>query len=326
VHIDESLLSHVDETRRFNEQYMAAMAANPLGFATAEEALRTRAILDEAVPPLPPDRLQPEVLEVGSAEPAVTVRLFVPQEVRGVCVQFHMGAWVIGSARASDERSAEIAERCSAAVVSVEYRMVPEALPPAQLDDALNVIDWVRTEGRTRLGDGPIVLIGESAGCTLAVLALLALRERGQLGHDIVGTALAYGLYDVSGGPSQRLDTAALAVFSDAQALVYPGLTAEQRRVPSISPLYADLSSLPPALFTVGTADALLDDTLFMYERWSAAGNDAQLEVYPESLHGFDSFPTAIAAEARRRIDSFIVVRLTSHAASRPPQRVEADA
>ena len=43
-----------------------------------------------------------------------------------------------------------------------------------------------------------------------------------------------------------------------------------------------------------------------MYERWTAAGNDAQLDVYPESLHGFDTFPTAMAAEARRRIDAFI--------------------
>jgi acetyl esterase len=325
MQIDESLLVHVDETRQFNEQYAAAMAAAPLGFATAEDALRTRAFLDAAVPALPPDRLQPEVLEVGAVEPAVTVRLFVPERVDGVCIQFHMGAWVIGSARASDERSAEIAERCSAAVISVDYRMVPEAPPPAQLEDALNVIEWVRTDGRSRLGDGPIVLIGESAGCTLAVLSLLALRKRGALGRDIVGTALAYGLYDVSGGPSQRLDTAALAVFSDAQALVYPGLTAEERRVPTISPLYADLTALPPALFTVGTADALLDDTLFMYERWSAAGNDAQLDVYPESLHGFDTFPTAMAAEARRRIDAFIVARLATQAASPPPERVEAD-
>lgn len=321
MHIDESLLTHVEETRGFNEQYMAAMASSPLGFATAEDALRTRAFLDAAVVPLPPDRLQPQVLEVGSADPAVTVRVFVPERVDGVCIQFHMGAWVIGSARASDERSAQIAERCSVAVVSVEYRMVPEALPPAQLDDALNVIDWVRNDGRRLVGDGPIVLIGESAGCTLAVLALVALRERGELGSDIVATTLAYGLYDVSGGPSQRLDTGALAVFSDAQALVYPGLTAEERRVPTISPLYADLTSLPPALLSVGTADALLDDTLFMYERWTAAGNDAQLEVYPESFHGFDTFPTTMAAEARRRIDAFIVARVGSRSASRPPER-----
>ena len=250
------------------------------------------------------------MLQVGASDPAVTVRVFVPARVDGVCIQFHMGAWIIGSARAGDDRSAEIAERCSVAVVSVEYRMVPEHLPPAQLEDALNVIDWVRTEGRARFGDVPLVLIGESAGCTLAVLALLALRDRGELGTDIAGTALAYGLYDLSGGPSQRLDTGALAVFLDAQALVYPDHALEDRRVASISPLYADLSALPPALFSVGTADALLDDTLFMYERWTAAGNDAQLDVYPESLHGFDTFPTAMAAEARRRIDAFILARV----------------
>jgi acetyl esterase/lipase len=308
--IDESLLAHVDETRRFNEQYAAMMAASPLGFATAEDALRTRAVLDSAVQPLAADRLQPEVLQVGASDPAVTVRVFVPERVDGVCIQFHMGAWIIGSARAGDDRSAEIAERCSVAVVSVEYRMVPEHLPPAQLDDALNVIDWVRTEGRARFGDIPLVLIGESAGCTLAVLALLALRDRGELGTDIAGIALAYGLYDLSGGPSQRLDTGALAVFLEAQALVYPDHALEDRRVASISPLYADLSTLPPALFSVGTADALLDDTLFMFERWTAAGNDAQLDVYPESLHGFDTFPTTMAAEARRRIDAFILARV----------------
>ncbi len=143
-------------------------------------------------------------------------------------------------------------------------------------------------------------------------------RERGQLGDDIVGTTLAYGLYDLSGGPSQRLDTAALAVFGDAQALVYPGLSVEERRVPSISPLYADLSALPPALFSVGTADALLDDSLFMYERWTAAGNDARLDVYPESLHGFDTFPTAMAAAARRRIDAFIVERVGAPGSASP--------
>src|SRR3954451_24036930 len=143
MHVDESLLAHVEDTRRFNEQYFAAMSATPLGFATAEDALRTRAFLDAAVVPLPPERLQPQVMSVGSAAPAVEVRVFVPERPQGVCVQFHSGAWIIGSARAGDDRSAEIAERCSVTVVSVEYRMVPEALPPAQLDDALNVIDWV---------------------------------------------------------------------------------------------------------------------------------------------------------------------------------------
>ena len=63
------------------------------------------------------------------------------------------------------------AERCHVSQPSLSAQI-------AQLEDALNVIDWVRTDGRQRLGDGPIVLIGESAGCTLAVLSLLALREQ----------------------------------------------------------------------------------------------------------------------------------------------------
>ncbi len=313
--IDDSLLGYVDETRQFNAGYATAMAAMPLGFATAEEALRTRAVLDAAVPPLDPDVLQPEVIQVGAAAPQVTVRVFRPAQIDGVCVQFHMGAWIIGSAQASDARSAAIADRCNVAVVSVEYRMVPESLPPAQLEDALNAIAWVH--GDAELGGKPIVLIGESAGATLAVLSLIALRERGD-DIGIAGTVLSYGLYDVSGGPSQRLDTAARAVFDDAQSLVYPGLSLDARRAAHISPLYADLASLPPALFSVGTADALVDDTLFMYERWTAAGNEAQLEVYPESFHGFDSFPTQMAAEAHRRIDRFIVARVGASAGRRP--------
>ena len=74
-----------------------------------------------------------------------------------------------------------------------------------------------------------------------------------------------------------------------------------------MSPLFADLRGLPPALFTVGTLDPLLDDTLFMAQRWAAAGNEAELAVYPGGLHGFTGFPDlAIGAEARQRSAAFI--------------------
>ena len=145
------------------------------------------------------------------------------------------------------------------------------------------------------------------------------------LGTDIVGTALAYGLYDLSGGPSQRLDAARARRVQRRPAARVPRADASSsggsRRSRRCTPTSA---ALPPALFSVGTADALLDDTLFMYERWTAAGNDARLDVYPESLHGFDTFPTAMAAEARRRIDAFIVARRRRRPTRR--RRVEADA
>ena len=66
-----------------------------------------------------------------------------------------------------------------------------------------------------------------------------------------------------------------------------------EKRTPDISPLYADLRGLCPALFTVGTRDALLDDSLFMHARWIAAGNQGELEIYPGAAHDFDraNFP-----------------------------------
>ena len=87
------------------------------------------------------------------------------------------------------------------------------------------------------------------------------------------------------------------------------------RRDPAVSPLYARLHDLPPALFTVGTLDPLLDDTLFMCQRWRAACNPATLEVYPGGPHGFDAHPTQLARRARAKMDEFIAARLQQPAA-----------
>jgi acetyl esterase/lipase len=59
-------------------------------------------------------------------------------------------------------------------------------------------------------------------------------------------------------------------------------------------------------LFTVGTADALLDDTLFMYGRWLAAGNTGELAIYPGGAHGFTLFPNKLAEQAEARMVAFL--------------------
>ena len=77
-------------------------------------------------------------------------------------------------------------------------------------------------------------------------------------------------------------------------------------RDPDISPLYADLKEMPPALFTIGTRDALLDDSMFMHARWIAAGNQAKLAIYPGGPHGFTAFPYTLGKEAHVRMDDFL--------------------
>jgi acetyl esterase/lipase len=63
---------------------------------------------------------------------------------------------------------------------------------------------------------------------------------------------------------------------------------------------------LPPALFTVGTLDPLLDDTLFMYSRYVAAKNHAELAIYPGGIHGFTHFALPLADRAEERVESFV--------------------
>ena len=71
-------------------------------------------------------------------------------------------------------------------------------------------------------------------------------------------------------------------------------MSPEERRDPGVSPLYADLHGLPPALFTVGADDHLVDDTLFLAARWELAGNDTELVVYPEGPHGCIGMPSVL--------------------------------
>ena len=122
------------------------------------------------------------------------------------------------------------------------------------------------------------------------------------------GANLVYGCYDVTMTPSQRnrgernliLSTPTIEWFNDHYVPI------KKRGDPDVSPPYADLSNMPPALFTVGTLDPLLDDSLFMHARWWAAGNESELAIYPGGIHVFNLFPIKIAQEANERIFDFI--------------------
>ena len=115
-----------------------------------------------------------------------------------------------------------------------------------------------------------------------------------------IGANLVYGVYDLSMTPSQRLGVGpegglARDAIEAFYGMFIPGVDATD---PDVSPLNANLHTMPPALFTVGTYDPLLDDSLFMHARWLAAGNESELAVYPGGPHGFDAAPITIGREA----------------------------
>jgi acetyl esterase/lipase len=295
------------ETVKFNkriEQLLATMP--PTHMRTPQEIREERESGKSWLGPIKClDEAQDRVVRGRNGD--VPIRVFVPEEVKGVYLHIHGGGFVLMRAYYFDEALAAIAKRCHVAVVSVDYRLAPEDPYPAAPDDCETVAIWLVEKAKSEFGSERLVIGGESAGGNLSVVTLIRMRDRhGFSGFS--GANLVYGCYDATMTPSQRnwgernliLSTPTIAWFNDHYVPM------EKRDDPDVSPLYADLSNMPPALFSVGTLDPLLDDSLFMHARWMAAGNESELAVYPGGIHVFNLFPMKIAREANKRTHDFI--------------------
>jgi acetyl esterase len=143
----------------------------------------------------------------------------------------------------------------------------------------------------------------------LVLASALKIKDTDGLDPRIVGFNLIYGVYDLSQTPSTRLVNDDALILSKHNLTQFYNnsvyrLNPKDLQNPELSPLYANLTRMPPALFSVGSAGALIDDSSFMTARWQTAGNKAILDIYPECTHGFDSAPTKIAQLARQRMNN----------------------
>ena len=229
------------------------------------------------------------------------LREFRPEQARGVLLHFHGGGWLTGQPAIMDPLHEALSNELDLAVVSVDYRLSPEHPFPAGPDDCEAAALWLVEQSQMAFGTDRLLIGGESAGAHLAALTLLRLRDRHGLAGRFCGADLTFGCFDLSSTPSatgvgtsdeiDELSRERMAFFVEQFT---PGWTTSARRSPELSPLYAELRGLPPALFMVGTADHLADDTLFLAQRWALAGNDAELLVYPDAPHACIGVPTVL--------------------------------
>ena len=243
--------------------------------------------------------------------PALSVRIIRPRTApRAAMLHIHGGGFTFGNAAMEDEGNSALARLLGIATISVDYRLAPAHPHPAALEDCEAAALWLVANGAREFGTTTLLMGGESVGAGLSVLTLLRLRDHYDAARRFCGANLVVGGYDFSMTPSQRAASEAMFLsptrLRATVAAAFPGRDAEGLRDPGISALYADLRGLPPAIFSVGTADAVLDDSLFMAARWRAAGNGAQLEVYEAATHLFMREANAVAAEARQRIARFL--------------------
>lgn len=228
----------------------------------------------------------------------IRLRTFMPDRpARAVLLNIHGGGFIMGSPEMNDGLNALLSRTLDLAVVSVDYRLAPEHHYPAAHDDCETAASWLIDHAGTEFGATRLLIHGESVGANLAAATLLRLRRRGTVGR-FAAAVMEFGVYDLSGTPSAQEETdhdvLSATVLRGMMDVAHPELSPTQRRDPDLSPLYADLAGLPPVLFGVGTADHLVDDTLFLERRWDMANRNTTLLVYPDAPHGGTGLPSVL--------------------------------
>jgi monoterpene epsilon-lactone hydrolase len=195
---------------------------------------------------------------------------------RCTILHLHGGAFVMGSPQSYRERAKRLSYQCHAEVFVPDYRLAPEHPYPAALDDAFLALQYV-----TVLRRGvPIFVTGDSAGGGLALSLLVRLRDAGA---DVPsGAVLLSPWTDLTASGSsveanRSKDLWLTRAHLEQWARHYVANAAPDG--PELSPLFADLSRLPPLLLLAGEHEVLLDDAVRVGEKAARAGTPARVLV-----------------------------------------------
>jgi len=250
----------------------------------------------ERVFPIPPE----VKVERVSAPVAPAEWLRPPSAEAGrVVLYLHGGGYVIGSPRSHRHLAAAIASAAGASGLLLDYRRAPEDPFPAAVEDAVACYRWLTEQG---IAPERIVVGGDSAGGGLTVATLVALRDAGER-LPAGGVCISPWTDLTFSGESYRTKAAVDPIVArpgiDRMAQAYLGAT--DPRTPLASPLFADLTGLPPLLIHVGGDEVLLDDAAELANRAKAAGVTVTLEVWERMIHVWHWF-LPMLDEAERAI------------------------
>jgi monoterpene epsilon-lactone hydrolase len=214
--------------------------------------------------------------------------LFEPAgaDTRRVLLYFHGGGYMFGTARNTGHVTARLARSAGALAFSVDYRLSWQAPFPAAVEDAVAAYRGLLASG---YAPENVALAGDSAGGGLVLCTLLALREAGDPLPAAGFASSAFTDLSVSGRSAAEVDDP-IVTRTGLLMLANSYLDGADARTPLASPLYADLSRLPPLLLQVGSRELLLDDTTRLAVAAKAAGVDVTVDVLTDVIHIWQYF------------------------------------
>lgn len=279
------------------EGLVKALRENPVIQGT--DLLEMRANMAAAVANLPlPEGASFEPVDAGG----VPSEWVVTPEARDdrVLIHYHGGAYTMGSLATHRGLAVNLSRATRSRVLLVDYRLAPEHPHPAAVEDAVAAYRFVLASG---IAPERVALSGDSAGGGLAAATLV---ELGDLGEALpaAGVCISPWLDLTCSGESyvERAEQDVMVTRELLEMSTAAYCKGSDPKAPTASPLFADLSKLPPLLVQVGTAEVLLDDSLSFAAHAEAAGVDVTLEVAEDMVHVWHAFAN-VAPEGREAIE-----------------------
>jgi phosphinothricin tripeptide acetyl hydrolase len=222
-----------------------------------------------------------------------------------VILYLHGGGYLIGSPTSHRHLTAAISQATGAAVLALDYRLAPEQAFPGAVEDAVAAYRWLLAQG---IPANKIVIAGDSAGGGLTVATLIALRDAGvELPAGGVCISPWADLTNSAESFNTKASTDPICSREMLNEMAKAYLQGKDAKTPLASPVYADLTGLPPLLIQVGTEEVLLDDSFQLEQRAKDAGVNVTLEVCDEMIHVWHFFHPMLkeGREAIARLSDF---------------------
>src|SRR5438105_7906885 len=275
--------SSMSTQQRENLEAILRQSAFPADIDLNEQRRLLRELI--SAQPLPADLTVTAATLGGVPTAEITIDGIEP---RHVVLYFHGGVYVLGDAFQAADLASQVGRRTRAKVISVDYRLAPEHPYPAAVDDALAAYEAL-LRGGTAPSD--IAFAGESAGGGLAIATLVNARD-----HGLPLPAAAYLMSPYAdltlAGATMETKREADPLFTPQalQARVADYTSVQDAALGLISPIFADLSGLPPLIIQAGTHEVLLDDAVRLARQAATADVEVTLDITPGVPHVFQAY------------------------------------